>query len=1047
MKFECPLCGQRLEVATIHGGRAVPCPNCARQIVIPLPGTGPGVDAGQPSVHEGRMSSAQLTAERLRRLSSALTSAAGGARLTIREFLAHRGILADSGFGNEDGGGTPEQGASDETASKYQFERLIAAGGMGAVVDVRDLDLRRDVAMKVVLDPAHTSDTEILRFIEEAQITAQLQHPGVIPIYDLGIDPSGNVFYTMKFVRGTTLWEILRRIGNEDGDTAREYPLSRLLTIFQRVCDAVAFAHSKGVIHRDLKPTNVMVGDFGEVLVMDWGLARISPREQLGEREDPGSVSESGRRIREVIESVRKQRDQDLLATMRGMVLGTPQFMAPEQAWGKVDEVDERSDIYALGGILYAILTLQAPVRGTDIEEVFDKVTKGRIAHPSSYNARSTVRLRRQTDLEPAAQVSLPHLPGLHIPASLSAVAMKALSLQPKSRYQGVGELQADIEAYQNGFATSAEQAGALKQFALFLRRNRRASLAGALMAAVLITVVAVYTVVNISERMRAQSALRALEETAPTFHSLAVELREAGAFRDALRNISYAVSLRPDFAAYHYLKGNILQSLLRIEDARRAYDETLRRSPNFPRARQNRDLCTRVLVRSRGAQGLLPASILELEQAMAAQGRYAEAFAMARRLGDSAEGVRQALETQLADRAVPYRQLRVDTDGTISLNLTNRPISDLSVLNGLPVTDLQIAYTAVTNLAPLRELPLRSLDVRHTPLRSLAGLAGVKLERLAVSTTEISDLSPLRGMPLKYLSVARTAVTNLGPLRGMQLADLRLNLAAIDDLSPLVGMPLHTLSIDHTKVTDISPLAGMPLNSLRAYRCDLRDLSALRGMPLKDLRLSGPRAEDLTPLQGMHSLTNLDWSWADAERIMLRDVRAALRMREFEKVEPAAKQVITDWEGVPPIARAMARRIGRLLGNLPGTRACCGDPSRIPEQAKARKGHHYLVCELPLTWPEARAFCEERGAHLVTIGREGEHRLFEDLIGGGACHMGFVVDSKRKARWITGEKWSWPQGFRSRFHRRGYGIRRSARYWTAVSGSEELPFVIEWDR
>src|SRR5882757_3174683 len=159
-------------------------------------------------------------------------------------------------------------------STKYKVITTINRGGMGVILQTRDLRIRRTVAMKVMKTSSQFSRESVLRFIDEAQLTGQLEHPNIVPVYELGIDAQGEIFYTMKFVKGTTLDDVLRGIRHGRPKIIEKYPLGALLTIFQKVCDAVAFAHSKGIVHRDLKPENIMIGSFGEVLVMDWGLAK-----------------------------------------------------------------------------------------------------------------------------------------------------------------------------------------------------------------------------------------------------------------------------------------------------------------------------------------------------------------------------------------------------------------------------------------------------------------------------------------------------------------------------------------------------------------------------------------------------------------------------------------------------------------------------------------------------------------------------------------------------------------------------------------------------
>jgi eukaryotic-like serine/threonine-protein kinase len=210
----------------------------------------------------------------------------------------------------------------DFSSTKYTVVKELARGGMGTVYEAEDRELDRRVAIKVVNTPDVTEDLK-QRMVREAQIIARLEHPGIVPVHDVGTLPDGRIFYAMKLVLGSRLDEY-----------AAGASLRDRLRKFQAVCDAVAFAHAHGVIHRDLKPQNIMIGSFGEVLVLDWGVAKI--------RDNP-------------CESVAYQ-------TMEGTVIGTRHYMSPEQARGEIDQLDERSDIYALGAVLDFLLSDQNKV-------------------------------------------------------------------------------------------------------------------------------------------------------------------------------------------------------------------------------------------------------------------------------------------------------------------------------------------------------------------------------------------------------------------------------------------------------------------------------------------------------------------------------------------------------------------------------------------------------------------------------------------------------------------------------------------------------------
>lgn len=246
------------------------------------------------------------------------------------------------------------EGLSD----RYQILGEIARGGVGVVLKGRDQDLGRDLAMKVLRDD-HADDPGLIqRFVEEAQIAGQLQHPGIVPVYELGLDGDGRPFFTMKLIEGRTLSALLR----ERADASLDLP--RFLRIFEQVCDAVAYAHARHVVHRDLKPANVMVGAYGEVLVADWGFAKVlrtgGVDDELSSRRE---VEE-----REQVRTVRSGPDGE--ESQVGSVLGTPAYMPPEQARGAVEELDERSDVFALGAILCEILTGAPPYVGTEAREL-----------------------------------------------------------------------------------------------------------------------------------------------------------------------------------------------------------------------------------------------------------------------------------------------------------------------------------------------------------------------------------------------------------------------------------------------------------------------------------------------------------------------------------------------------------------------------------------------------------------------------------------------------------------------------------------------------
>jgi len=257
----------------------------------------------------------------------------------------------------------------------------VGSGATGFVLRGMDIKLRRELAMKVTAVPRdELPPTLLARFVEEAQITAQLEHPNVVPVHDFGLDPQGRPYFTMKLVRGRSLETILQQRKAKDPATLSEFGLRRLLDVFLQVCLAVEYAHARGVIHRDLKPANIMVGDFGEVLVMDWGVAKLKGRQEtpMTDANDAAGVT-----------SLRAE--NEVLQTQMGAVVGTPAYMSPEQAQGH--PVDERTDIYALGVILYEMLCGEVPFDDAIAAVVLARVIDEAPRPPSRIDPRTPLAL------------------------------------------------------------------------------------------------------------------------------------------------------------------------------------------------------------------------------------------------------------------------------------------------------------------------------------------------------------------------------------------------------------------------------------------------------------------------------------------------------------------------------------------------------------------------------------------------------------------------------------------------------------------------------
>ena len=297
--------------------------------------------------------------------------------------------------------------------SRYRVVRPHGRGGVGEVFVAEDEELGREVALKEIRERYADDPLSRARFLREAEMTGRLEHPGIVPVYGLGAYPDGRPYYAMRFIKGESLRCAIERLHSDErlraDSKAWSLELRKLLGRFLTVCNAIAYAHSKGVLHRDLKPANVMLGNYGETYVVDWGLARVVSKQEQDGEENRKTLPFAG----EV---------QDSEVTRAGDILGTPAYMCPEQAQGEVNRLGPASDVYSLGATLYHLLTGKAPFEDRDVQVLLGKVCKGEFLPP------------RQ--VSPAT------------PEDLESITLKAMALNAPDRYASAGELAAEIERW-----------------------------------------------------------------------------------------------------------------------------------------------------------------------------------------------------------------------------------------------------------------------------------------------------------------------------------------------------------------------------------------------------------------------------------------------------------------------------------------------------------------------------------------------------------------------------------------------------------------------
>ena len=707
---------------------------------------------------------------------------------------------------------------SPEASVRYVRRSLIAEGGMGSVYEAWQDGMGREVALKEIRGGA--DGDSLRRFFAEARVTGRLEHPNIVPVHEIGHHSDGTPFYTMKYVRGETLADILRRLRMENEDASASYPLAALLTIFQKVCDAISFAHSRGVIHRDLKPENIMVGDHGEVLVMDWGVAKV-----LGQTEDSGMGGT----------------DSNAGSTLSGSLIGTPAYMAPEQARGEVDALDARTDVFALGRILFELLFLQPPVSGGSIHEVLDKVRNG--------------------ECDPPPVVHSAHLPGNRPPESLLAVSRRAMAHEPAGRYGSVQELQQEITAYQGGFATSAQNADLFTQIRLFTGRHK--AVVGAVAASlVLLLIMAVVFVTGVvKERNRAVAAEAEERKGRLEIERLWSEV-SAGEKEMALKNLELDRKNSDLLRQYDEKAAALAMAEERLARLMAAGDEARAVGEAVPALQEGYDTLEKQLAEAWA----------ELSRAYAREGQLVNALESARRATEATAnrqtylnyGTRLLLAGQYQQAVGQYRAAidadpSDDPDARTLLALAEKSQAEFDEKGKIQEQTLAEIRAAMEKLGQVRESAaaigkLAQEGVEHSD--PAAALAREKLEEMKREVTRevLEALSSFRGMDgwrddriavrddgKVIVDLALLPVPTLPDLEGLDVIHLNLHRTGVRSLRGIERLELQWLDLGgNRELTDLGPLRGLPLQHLSLWdNIQLEDYSAVESLTeMRDLRL-----------------------------------------------------------------------------------------------------------------------------------------------------------------------------------------------------------------
>jgi serine/threonine protein kinase len=398
--------------------------------------------------------------------------------------------------------------------NRYGEASLINSGGLKLIKSVEDKSTRRQVAFAQLKDPSSATARD--KFIREAHLTASLEHPNIMPVYDTGIDSSGHPYFTMKLLLGGSLQ---KKIKNHYNDW-ESWPLLQRLNIFRQICEGMDYAHSQHILHLDLKPENIQMGDFGEVIICDWGLGKI-----LFEEED------------EVENEINPDLENEL--TIDGLIRGTPGFMAPEQIDKALGSREIRTDTYALGGVLFAMLYGQAPHVGDDLSSTLESTLKeGRKVATSKL-----------------------------VPNALTAVLEKSLDFQADLRYQSVLEFKNDIDAYLKGFATQAEEANLITKAALFVKRHK----------ALLISIILLFGVVLLSQLYSNEKATsqKIRTQTIPRLLTLSNDTLNEFKFSQTEDLVNAVLALKPDHPSVWKARGELLFYQQRFRESIKAFEHS----------------------------------------------------------------------------------------------------------------------------------------------------------------------------------------------------------------------------------------------------------------------------------------------------------------------------------------------------------------------------------------------------------------------------------------------------------------------------------------
>lgn len=643
---------------------------------------------------------------------------------------------------------TPISDSLKAGGRRYTNFSFYKEGGLKKIELCFDLKTGRTVAMATPKEKAGSQKIEA--FLREAKVNAALQHPNIVPVYDIGMNGE-DPWFTMKYIKGQSLEEVIEKAREGQAEILKD--LNSRLDLFLKICEAVSYAHSLGVLHLDLKPDNIRISDFGDVVVCDWGLADIIS-------------SKCDESLLEYCSLV----EYDLtMMTINGVVKGTAGYMAPEQTTKTDIRKGPHTDIFSLGALLYTLLCNERAFKGDDLEEVLSKTAKCEFPKPSFYS------------------------PG--IPYSLEAVCLKAMSLKVEDRYQSVEELKSEIQAYRNGFATGAENASLLKSLKLLYLRHKMLSIISTALV-ILIIVLTVLSVnhlnltkknaVQLAEKLsiEAEYHRKINKDAAPLFFERAQAAYKGHFIQDALNFCNSTVELDESIKEAWELKGKAHFILAEFKEAVKA----------FNKAGSNLYLKSISEQKSNFKADGVDFPILEYVKIMEKVHSKKDFETFGRMthhicysdisLEDRISFVKEVIKLRHR-RLMKGRELNFSFNKeTGHLDLSgNSWLNTVLCLQNFPAKSVDLSRTGIINGIGFRAQTLEKLDISHTNIIELQTMECKGLKELNIAHCGIQNLTPVYDQPIEVLDIRNTGVRSFRFSEKMKnLKEVHINKGQFDE-------------------------------------------------------------------------------------------------------------------------------------------------------------------------------------------------------------------------------------------------------------------------